>query len=207
VGELAEGTVLAMIDALRTDGWYCRPQFLDIDTIAALRGEIAQQRAQFSAAAVGRAQQRRESAAIRSDATLWLNGGSVAQRNFLALMEDLRLALNRHLYLGLFDYEAHYSHYAAGAFYRRHLDIFNEAGLHGPRRVLSTVCYLNDDWRPEHCGELVLWDSGDREVARITPMAGTAVFFLSAELPHEVLPATVDRYSIAGWFRAQGQLP
>jgi SM-20-related protein len=207
VGGLAEDTVLEIIDALRTDGWCCRPQFLDTDTVAALRADIAQQRAQFSAAAVGRAQQRRESAAIRSDATLWLNGDSVAQRNFLVLMEDLRLALNRFLYLGLFDYEAHYSHYAAGAFYRRHLDVFSEPGARGSRRVLSTVCYLNNDWSAEQGGELVLWDRNDREVARIAPQAGSAVFFLSAELPHEVLPATIDRYSIAGWFRSQGQLP
>jgi SM-20-related protein len=27
------------------------------------------------------------------------------------------------------------------------------------------------------------------------------VIFLSERIPHEVLPATRDRYSIAGWFR------
>jgi len=211
VNGLTQEVISALVDALRSEGWYHCPSFLNIDMVAALRADIAAQREQFAAAAVGRAQQRRQQTAVRADATLWLNAGSVAQHAFLAIMEDLRLALNRHLYLGLFDYEAHYSHYAAGAFYRRHLDVFNldgvdAAGARGPRRVLSTVCYLNDDWRSEHGGELILWDSSDRELARIAPRAGSAVFFLSAELPHEVLPAAVDRYSIAGWFRSQGQL-
>ncbi|HSB96936.1 MAG TPA: 2OG-Fe(II) oxygenase, partial [Spongiibacteraceae bacterium] len=122
---LAEEAMRELIEALRSDGWYHCPCFLDIDMVAALRADIALQREQFAAAAVGRAQQRRQQTAVRADATLWLTAGSAAQRAFLALMEDLRLALNRHLYLGLYDYEAHYAHYAAGAFYRRHLDVFN----------------------------------------------------------------------------------
>ena len=42
---------------------------------------------------------------------------------------------------------------------------------------------------------------GGRVLERVCPAAGTMVIFLSEEFPHEVLPATQDRYSIAGWFR------
>ena len=35
----------------------------------------------------------------------------------------------------------------------------------------------------------------------MTPSFGSVAIFLSEEFPHEVLPATRDRYSIAGWFR------
>jgi SM-20-related protein len=35
----------------------------------------------------------------------------------------------------------------------------------------------------------------------VTPLMGTIAIFLSEEFPHEVLPATRDRFSIAGWFR------
>jgi SM-20-related protein len=211
VSDLVEAVVPELIEALRSDGWYCRPQFLDAATIAALRADLSQRRTEFTAAAIGRAQQRHQQAAIRSDATLWLSGAGAAQYAFLAAMEELRVALNRHLYLGLNDYEAHYAHYAAGAFYSRHLDVFQSGGsandsTQAPRRVLSTVCYLNDAWRSEQGGALVLWDGDDREITQIMPSAGTAVFFLSAEFPHEVRPALAERYSIAGWFRSQGGL-
>ena len=33
------------------------------------------------------------------------------------------------------------------------------------------------------------------------PSAGTLVLSISAELPHEVLPATRERLSLTGWFR------
>jgi SM-20-related protein len=64
------------------------------------------------------------------------------------------------------------------------------------------VTYLNQDWRASDGGELVLYqDEADKNGLRILPEAGTVVLFLSDEFPHEVLPAKVDRYSIAGWFR------
>lgn len=194
----------AVVDALRADGWCHAPHFLDANTVAALRADAQVLRGEFRAAAIGRAQARQQQAAIRSDATHWLDGATPAQRAFLNVMEELRAVLNSRLYLGLFDYEAHYAHYPPGAFYRRHLDVFRTtaATLDKPRRVLSTVFYLNDDWCADDGGELLLWDAADRAIARIEPRAGSAVFFLSDEMPHEVLPARVDRYSIAGWFRA-----
>lgn len=209
--DVATDRTAELIDALRASGWCCLPGFLDERTVAALRGDARALQADFRAAAVGRAQERQRHEAIRSDATHWLDGGTAAQRAFLGAMDTLRLALNSRLYLGLFDYEAHYAHYPPGAFYRRHLDVFRAAANGGrPRRVLSTVFYLNDAWCEGDGGELVLWDAQEREhgreqereVARIAPLAGTAVFFLSDEMPHEVLPARVDRYSIAGWFRS-----
>jgi SM-20-related protein len=193
--------------ALQEDGWCCLPGFLDSAQVAALRGDLLEQRPEFQPAAVGRARARRELAEVRSDATLWLDGRNEIQRVLVAAMDGVRLALNRRLYLGLSSYEAHYAHYAPGAFYQRHLDVFQSPALAaaaGPRRVLSTVFYLNDAWRDADGGELLLWADDDRELARISPRAGTAVFFLSDAIPHEVRPARVDRYSIAGWFRTQG---
>lgn len=43
-------------------------------------------------------------------------------------------------------------------------------------------------------------------LAVIPPEAGTLVLFLSEDVPHEVLPAYADRYSIAGWFRVNDRL-
>jgi SM-20-related protein len=204
-GEAVADRTVEVIDALRGDGWCQRPDFFDAATVAALRADALDLRADFRAASVGRAQTRQRQADIRSDATRWLDGASAAQRTFLAAMEQLRLALNSRLYLGLFDFEAHYAHYPPGAFYRRHCDVFRAAASDGkPRRVLSAVFYLNDAWCEGDGGELLLWDDADRAIARIAPLGGSAVFFLSDEIPHEVLPARADRYSIAGWFRAAG---
>ncbi len=194
----------ALVDALRSDGWHHQPQFLDAALTTALRTDLEQQRGQFAAAAVGRAQQRQQHTAIRSDRTLWLSGASAAQQLFAATLEELRRVLNRDLYLNLVDCEAHYALYAPGAFYRRHLDAFSNDDSRAPRRAVSMVCYLNDAWPSKHGGELVLWDRNERELMRITPTGGSAIFFLSDEFPHEVLPACAERYSIAAWFRTRG---
>lgn len=205
---LLEEHMAVLAAALHGDGWCCLPRFLDAGQVAALRGDLLEQRPEFQAAAVGRARARHERAEVRSDATLWLDGRNEVQREFLAAMDNMRLALNRRLYLGLSSYEAHYAHYAPGAFYQRHLDVFQALAMAvptGPRRVLSTVFYLNDGWLDADGGELVLWAGDDRELARVAPRAGSAIFFLSDAVPHEVRPACVDRYSIAGWFRTQGE--
>jgi SM-20-related protein len=106
--------------------------------------------------------------------------------------------LNQRLFLGLFSFESHYAHYAPGAYYKRHYDAFRGEA----NRVLSVVCYLNPNWSASDGGELVLYrDEQDREGLKVVPLYGTVVVFLSEEFPHEVLPASRDRYSVAGWFR------
>jgi SM-20-related protein len=180
------------------------PHFLTLELSAALRADAEALRDRFAPAAIGRAGARRQLDTQRNDSTLWLNGESAAQREFLTQLEGVRRRLNRELYLGLIDCEAHYAHYAAGQFYRRHVDAFRERNTHAlPQRIVSSVCYLNDGWQLDAGGELVLWRDA-AELTRIAPVGGNAVFFLSAEFPHEVLPATADRYSIAGWFRTRG---
>ncbi len=68
--------------------------------------------------------------------------------------------------------------------------------------MLSIVTYLNDDWQDSDGGELIIYtEDGDNIAERVYPRAGTVVVFLSEVFAHEVLPATRDRYSIAGWFR------
>lgn len=193
-----------IVAALHERGWCHLPAFLPPALVAALHADLLAQRDAFAPAAVGRAGERQQLPQQRSDSTLWLNGGSAPQREFLDLLDGIREVLNRDLFLGLNDYEAHYAHYAPGQFYRRHYDAFRERASNGlPQRVLSSVFYLNEEWPAQAGGELLLWQGRD-EVARIAPQAGTAAFFLSAEFPHEVLPAAVDRYSIAGWFRNRG---
>ena len=135
---------------------------------------------------------------VRRACASWIDGRSQPEQAFLRIADDLRRALNRRLYLGLFEFEAQFLLYPPGGFYARHVD-----SLAGARnRVVSLVAYLNKGWRVEDGGELVIWRGADEQpVATIAPEAGTLVLLLSEEIPHEARAATVTRRAIAGWFR------
>lgn len=155
----------------------------------------------FIRAGVGRESVFRRNASVRGDEIHWLEPGQPGTHQWFRAMEDLRLTLNRHLFLGLFDYECHYARYPAGAFYRRHLDAFRGTG----NRVVSTVLYLNPGWLPGDGGELLLYAAADdRLLERVEPLCNRLVLFLSTEFPHEVLAARQPRCSLAGWFRVNG---
>jgi SM-20-related protein len=155
----------------------------------------------FHAAGVGRAQAHTVLSQYRSDRIRWLQTEDPVEARWLAWAEALRSDLNQQLFMGLASYEAHFAHYAPGQFYKRHVDAFRGQA----NRVLSTVLYLNAQWSSDDGGELMLYPSGGIEGAplsiAVTPAAGRLVVFLSEDLPHEVLSAQRDRYSIAGWYR------
>lgn len=125
---------------------------------------------------------------------------SEAQRACQDRFEQMRLALNRSLQLGLFEFESHFARYPAGAFYARHLDQFHDDS----RRILSCVLYLNESWMAQDRGELRIYLNGDgMEFVDVLPQGGRLVVFLSGRFAHEVLPATRERLSIAGWFNSR----
>jgi SM-20-related protein len=147
-------------------------------------------------ASVGRGAGRDLRRDIRADATLWLDDPRCGDpaRDFLVRMDDLRLTLNRRLFLGLDECEAHYAAYPPGGGYARHRDRFRDSDA----RVVTLVSYLNDDWGDADGGALRL-HADDGSHVDIAPV-GASVCFLS-ELEHEVLPAHRERFSIAAWFR------
>lgn len=157
----------------------------------------------FSPACIGREQDAMRNPFVRKDRILWLDPAVPCVGGYLEWTEQLRLALNRRLFLGLFDYEAHFALYPPGAFYRRHLDAFQ-----GERnRVLTTVYYLNPNWQPVDGGQLLLY-APDRDdlLESVQPVYGQMVIFLSERFPHEVGVARRERYSIAGWYRINNSL-
>jgi SM-20-related protein len=113
------------------------------------------------------------------------------------------MAINRELYLGLFDWEGHLAVYPEGAFYRRHLDRFQHDG----RRTVSTVLYLNEHWQPGDGGELRVWSGPDADSAfvDVAPLSGRLVIFLSGEVYHGVQPSSFERISVTGWFRTRSE--
>ncbi|MEE4330319.1 MAG: 2OG-Fe(II) oxygenase [Wenzhouxiangella sp.] len=191
--------------ALSRDGWWLGSGLLGDDRIDALIDELADLHAedQLHRAGVGRDLDFQVDSDIRRDRIVWLSRQRPVQADFLDGMEKLRLAFNRWLFLGLFEFEAHFAHYPPGGFYKRHLDSFRGAA----NRIISVVFYLNRGWQPGDGGELVLYsEDGNRELVRIEPRAGNLALFLSEEIPHEVLPAYTDRLSIAGWFRLNASI-
>lgn len=192
-------------DALQAPGYLLLDELLPEDMLEALLQEVtALGEEDLRRAGIGREREHQHNRAVRTDQTHWLDHDSPAAAAFLQRMEQLRVALNRRLFLGLFDYEAHYARYATGAYYRKHRDAFADGRSN---RVLSTVLYLNPRWDADDGGEIVLYDDdGQRELARVAPARGRLLIFLSERFPHEVLPTRRTRYSIAGWFRINNSL-
>lgn len=203
---LAPEAHVALVDALVEQGWYVGRGVIDPALCQALQGELLHLAAHdaLDEAGIGRGQQHLLRKDIRGDAIHWLDRESEAQRHYLDAMAELQRSLNQALFLGLFEYEAHFAHYPAGAFYQRHLDSFRGRA----NRVISTVGYLTPDWPADGGGEMVIYDPDDpsREVARVVPEAGTFACFLSETIPHEVLTTRLPRTSIAGWFRRNASL-
>ena len=187
----------ALAHALEAHGACRLPAFPDAAATLALREDLRrlQACAALTPAAVGRGAAHGLRSDIRGDATLWLDdarAGAVAA-TYLAALDALRIALNRRLFLGLDEVEAHYAAYPAGARYAKHRDRFRDSDL----RVVSFVTYLNPDWRDEDGGALRLsLAAGEIDVV---PRSGSVCFL--SELEHEVLPGTRERNSIAGWMR------
>lgn len=186
-------------------GWWVGENALDEQLVERLRADletlIAEDR--LHRAGIGRDGDHHIDRAIRSDRVFWLTRRRAVQLKFLERMEALRLALNRELFLGLFEFEAHYAHYPPGGHYKTHYDSFRGAA----NRIVSTVTYLTDNWQPGDGGELVIYaENSDGILATVEPRAGTFVLFMSEEIPHEVLPSHTDRTSIAGWFRLNSSI-
>lgn len=188
----------AVIDALVDKGYIIVDDFLSPELTQALRDEIISLNRQgIDRAGIGRGGQLHVNDEIRSDKTHWLNGSTDAQQRFLAQCDALRGEVNRHLFMGLNDYEAHFAVYEPGSFYQKHLDAFKGRS----NRVLTNVIYLNDEWSDDWGGELAVYDESDQLIERVLPKGGRAIFFLSERFPHEVLKTQQQRLSIAGWYR------
>ncbi|CAK4068266.1 hypothetical protein VDT1_1048 [Vibrio sp. 16] len=187
-----------LIDALFTQGYYVWDDFLSAQEVSELKECIPEN---WKKARIGRNEEVTRESSIRSDKIQWLTpsmGTPVA--NYLSKMEQIRLEANRHFFLGLFEYEAHFAKYEKGDFYQKHLDCFQG----NENRRLTTVFYMNDEWSKEDAGELVVYDLDDNPLMTLPPKSGRLFVFLSEQFPHEVLPTNTERFSIAGWFRVNG---
>ncbi len=155
---------------------------------------------QLHDAKIGNKHRATANANIRRDQISWLDEASEdpAIAAYFEEINNLRCILNRSLFLGLVDSEAHFAVYTPGSFYKKHVDQF----LITPTRRISCVYYLNTEWRPELGGELKLYDQEDQLLHSVAPLANRLVCF-SSELPHEVCTTYQTRYSIACWLKTR----
>lgn len=195
-------TVSGIAEALANRGWSVAPAFLDPRDTGRLACECLERwrTGQFRHARIGHGRTLQLRPEIRNDQVNWLDPAhpSRAQRRYFDALERLRLAINSCLYLGLFEFEGHFTVYSPGASYQRHLDQF--AGVR--QRAVSCILYLNEDWQTADGGALRLYPAPER-TEDVLPAGGTLVSFLSDRLEHEVLPARRQRLSITGWFRTR----
>lgn len=156
----------------------------------------------FRHAAVGKGGQMQVRTEIRSDEVLWMDQDHLSplQAAYWEKIGQIRQVLNQRCFLGLRSFEGHFARYPIGSFYKKHLDQFHAV----PHRVVTVILYLNDSWSAEDEGALRMYfpqEDGSERIADVLPLGGRLVVFLSAEIPHEVLPTKKERISITGWLR------
>jgi SM-20-related protein len=162
------------------------------DTILALH-----QKELLIPAGVGNIQKLQHNQLIRKDIIYWLDrkNNNIYENEFLTQIEAFICYLNESCFAGITGYEFHYSLYEKGAFYRKHLDQFQD----NSSRQFSLISYLNLDWKIEDGGELCIYQ--EENIQKISPTNGKTIFFKSNELVHEVLTTQKQRLSITGWLK------
>ena len=162
------------------------------DTILALH-----QKELLIPAGVGNIQKLQHNQLIRKDIIYWLDrkNNNIYENEFLTQIEAFICYLNESCFAGITGYEFHYSLYEKGAFYRKHLDQFQD----NSSRQFSLISYLNLDWKLEDGGELCIYQ--ENNIQKISPTNGKTIFFKSNELVHEVLTTQKQRLSITGWLK------
>ena len=180
--------------------------FFSVEETSILRNGLLTKFAddRFTKAAIGNQFNEVIVKSVRGDYILWMDekADDMATALFFGKISELSNYLNKTCFLGILHKEFHYALYPEGAFYKRHLDTFQN----DDRRKLSVVCYLNEHkWKVSDGGELAVYINTDGKETTMTicPISGRMVIFESQELEHEVMPAQRNRMSITGWLKTR----
>jgi SM-20-related protein len=195
-----------IIDALVEPGWIVRRGLFPDDYLRELVAEVQSlwQAGDFRRAKIGQGDAQTVQTEIRSDFIHWLDPQQLTplQQRYWDFIQQLRETINRTLYLGLVNFEAHFAVYPAGAFYKKHLDQFKTT----QHRMVTCLLYLNEAWQAEDGGQLRIYDPADpagEAYQEVLPTFGTFVCFRSDLIYHEVRPSRRERFSLTGWLRKE----
>lgn len=189
----------SLLQSLEYKGWFETKDFINSTLANDLRNDLLAKYSNdlFSKARIGRSLQLKEVTSIRTDEICWIENWqeNFAISEYRNLVNTLINSVSRHFFLTLKSFEAHYSHYSAGSFYKKHID----QHLETRHRQLTIVTYLSDNIG----GKLVVYSRDDKNKveASISPEIGKTVIFFSSQIFHEVLPCLEDRIAITGWVR------
>lgn len=195
--------VSEIIEQISQHGYAMIDDFIDADSVKAL-AQYAQSLKQTGAmkkAATGLKRDTHQE--FRGDSIHWIEAleANPEEQSYLALMDEVKEAINQAFFLGLFELESHFAIYPAGAGYQKHLDQF----IGTEDRKITCILYLNEAWQETDGGQLRMYLSPTetKEFIDIAPQGGRLVVFVSSDFLHEVLPAKRERISITGWFRTR----
>ncbi|QIV94208.1 2OG-Fe(II) oxygenase [Allofrancisella frigidaquae] len=180
------------------EGYCVIDNWLSKDETSLLTAELAQlyQEDCFRKSAIGNKLNETVKRSIRSDFIYWLDETKHAQ-SFFQKINNFIEYINKTCFAGIVTKEFHYAIYPKGAFYKKHLDTFQN----DDRRNISIVCYLNDAWQESYGGELKLYLPNGN--LNIYPACSKIVIFNSKKIEHEVktILSEVKRLSITGWLK------
>ncbi|MBL7893779.1 MAG: 2OG-Fe(II) oxygenase [Bacteroidia bacterium] len=177
--------------------------FISANEIATLVRKInlLSENKQLKQAGIGKNAEHLTNTDIRSDFIYWVGENDTElQSLFFHFMPELTQALNRRFYLGLKEHEFHLALYPPGSFYKKHKDAFKSDDA----RKITVLLYLNQNWKQEDGGELILYKD-DNSSLTIEPLGGRLLVFES-EMEHEVLLSKANRYSLTGWIKNKSRL-
>lgn len=139
---------------------------------------------------------------LRGDFIQWINEDHKIPEVelFLVKLQEIISELNRIFYLGIRDFESHFTRYPEGTRYVAHSDRHHK----GSARVVSFVYYLNENWKVEDGGILRVYNE-DKSFFDIEPQFGRLAVFLSDKI-HEVLTTNRVRRSITGWMLNESRI-
>lgn len=185
-------------------GYYVFHTFVENHIVFGIRDEMRRLREdmQFRQAGIGRADSFQVNHGQRGDLIHWIDNNEppVNTTLFLNELQELITQLNRNFYLGIRDFECHFTQYPEGTFYKKHVDRHRERS----HRIVSFVFYLNHNWKESDGGQLRIYHE-DGTHTDVQPESGALAIFLS-EKEHEVLTTHRVRESITGWLLNQERI-
>ena len=190
-----------LADGLANHGYAVSDHFLNEKEVTSILqlDEFRHDTSAFKKAGIGKSASKQINENVRGDLIRWIDRDNAPEplTAYISKIDELILFLNQSLFLSLKDFEVHMTVYPPGAYYKKHLDQFKT----NDHRKLSVICYLNENWKEEHGGQLRM--HLDTHFKDILPLAGRLVCFRSDQVEHEVLPATRKRLSLTGWMLDQ----
>lgn len=193
----SEESWINWVDELSSKDYVVIDDFLDESTYRTIRQHFLDKLDQdtFDKAGIGALGQHTVKKDIRGDFTYWLERGRDTELGtYYDLIDELMFVMRRYCFLSIADGEFHYAYYPPGTHYEAHVDQFNERN----NRLISVVIYLNEGWQSGDGGELKIFREDGSDLL-VEPICRRCVLFKSADVLHQVMPTSKDRYSLTGW--------